>query len=192
MKNKTKQIIAYVAIILVASLIVGFVSYLSQGFRDWDVQGWFTQDERNPDNLIALKYYDQMLVEKGLHTLRGGDFVVNTDGSISFTQSKKGTATVDGATTVEFTTLTLNPGTYTYTGAPKGSDTTYKLIATYTTPDGVDVLVNADFVGNTFYLNAQTEVTFSLVVADSFTSDEPVTVYPMLVVGDEAGEFYID
>lgn len=186
---KKTILIAIVACLLVA-VLVGVLANVTGGFRNWDVKTW-NEKERNPENLLKLTSYvdDREFLENGTK------IEIQPDGSLTFTQpaeSENGNSTF-----FEFATLTLNPGTYTYTGSPDGSVTTYKLIADYT-HDGneeigsipIDRRVYSDNTGSrTFTLDEKTEVSFKLFIADNYTGS--ATVYPTLAKGEDAIDFYL-
>ena len=187
---KKTILIAVVACLLVA-VLVGVLANVTGGFRNWDVKTW-NEKERNPENLLKLTSYvdDREFLEDGTK------IEIQPDGSLVLTQpaeSENGSPTY-----FEFAKLTLNPGTYTYTGSPDGTATTYKLIADYTHDKGgesgsipVDVRVNADNSGSrTFTLETKTEVSFKLFIADTFAGS--ATVYPTLADGEKAIDFYLN
>lgn len=185
MRNK-KTIIWCVVAALLTALLVGVFANVTDGFRNWDTASWF-EDERNPENLLKLKCY----VDEREYTDDGLKIEIDPDGSITFAQSKDA---ADGESTLyAFATVTLNPGTYTYTGSPDGTSKTYKLVADYPLDEnGTTVRVNADNSDEcTFTLTERKEVTFSLFIHDEYVT-EGTTVHPTLSAGDEAIDFYLD
>lgn len=180
---KKTILIAIVACLLVA-VLVGVLANVTGGFRNWDVSTW-NEKERNPENLLKLTSYvdDREFLEDGTK------IEIQPDGSITFTQSAE--SANGNATFFEFAKVTLNPGTYTYTGSPDGTSASYKLIADYVFDEGGAVRrVNADNTGSrTFTLNEKTEVSFKLFIADNYTGS--ATVYPTLAKGEDAIDFYL-
>ena len=167
--------------------IVGFLAGMTDGWRNWDTDSWF-EEERNPENLLKMTSY----IDDLEYTENGTNITINPDGSLTFKQSAE---SKDGnATLFEFAKLTLGAGTYTYTGSPDGTASTYKLIADYVFDEGgASIRINADNTGSrTFTLDEQTEVTFMLFIADDYVTEGSVTVYPTLAKGEEKIDFYLD
>ena len=185
MKNKKTVVWCIVAALLTA-LLVGVFANVTDGFRNWDTDTWF-EGERNPENLLKLTCYN----EERVYNADGLNIEINADGSITFVQTEDAK---DGEPVLyEFAKVTLNAGTYTYTGSPDGTSKTYKLVADYPLDDnGTTVRVNADNTDEcTFTRHERTEVSFILFIADEYVTTGE-TVHPTLSLGDEAIDFYLD
>ena len=184
--TKAKFTLVILVSCILVGAVVGVLANLTGGFRNWDVKTW-NEKERNPENLLKLTAY----VDDREFTEDGTTIEIKADGSISFTQSAD---SENGSPTFfEFAKVTLNEGTYTYTGSPDGTSATYKLIADYTHGEEapIEIRVNADNSGSrTFTLEDQTEVIFKLFIADTFTGS--ATVHPTLAKGEKPIDFYLD
>ena len=185
--KKTKMIAICLLTVVLTAFAVGALANITDGWRNWDSETWFEED-RNPENLLKLTTYTSDLE----YVDNGTNIVINPDGSLTFKQIKE--SANDEDTYFTFATVTLNAGTYTYTGSPKGTSSTYKLIADYVFDEGgATIRVNADNAGScTFTLTERTEVTFKLFIADKFVSEKGVTVHPTLASGSEKIDFYLD
>lgn len=179
MSRKTKRIITYVGIILAAVLVCSFVGKISGGFTK-DVEDWQLR-ERNEDNLLkgtSFEDYD------------------NGDG-ITLEAKKDGTIVIDGTylgkeenIVIPVESVNLGAGTYTLSGAAKGSNYTYYVRAEYKDANGASVYAVGDFANTaTFTLTSAQQVNISIVIFPEVEFNN-VNVRPVLVVGNEAGDFY--
>ena len=179
MSRKTKRIITYVGIILAAVLICSFVGKISGGFTK-DVEDWQLR-ERNEDNLLkgtSFEDYD------------------NGDG-ITLEAKKDGTIVIDGTylgdednIVIPVESVNLGAGTYTLSGVPKGSNYTYHIRAEYKDANGASVYAVGDFANTaTFTLTSSQSVSISIVIFPEVEFNN-VYIRPVLVVGNEAGDFY--
>ncbi len=197
MSKKTKSILVFVAVTLLTALVIGVFSWATSGFRDWDFSE-LSVENRNPKNLISLADYDDDLFEKGHTTERGGTFLANGDGSITISQIEYADAFANYEdTTVVFAKVLLNPGTYTFTGAPKGSVGTYTLIADWNLKDADGEVAVArraysDFSGACMIqLENRQEVVLSIFIDNEYSCQD-VTVYPVINEGKDPVDFYLD
>lgn len=176
LKPRTKRIIAFAAAVLVITMILSVLGSLSDGFQNWDTATWQLRD-RNEDNLLSGNFTDY---NKG----DGITATAKNDGTIILDGEYKGSA---DNIVIPVETLSLPKGTYTFTGAPNGSTSTYNLQLTYNS--GSDV-VYADFDGNTFTIpDGGATVTVQIVVYPDCKINN-VRIRPVLVEGSEAGDFY--
>lgn len=166
MKTKTKNILIVIGVF--AALII-FVGVVTSGFKNWGVGRTVNEDNLYTAECMTLKDTDDGY---------GVKITVNEDGSFKV----KGTATKD--VDYEIGTVTLDKGTYTITAFEDASRSTVYVSANY---DGL--VTCADFSDNTFTIAADdTEVTLTLhVFTDAKLND---TIYPVIVSGEEPGEFY--
>ena len=179
MSRKTKRIITYIGIVLVAVLVCSFVGKISGGFTK-DIEDWQIR-ERNEANLLkgtSFEKYD------------------NGDG-ITLEAKKDGTIVVDGTylgndenIVIPVESVNLGAGTYTLSGAAKGSNYTYYIRAEYKDANGTSVYAVGDFANTaTFTLTSSQNVSISIVVFPEVEFNN-LYIRPVLVVGNEAGDFY--
>ena len=144
---------------------------------------WFKKD-LNPDNLLTIDHYDDEK-DRIATTGYGVDFKFNDDGVITV-YGKNGDPSV-GENEVKkysFATITLNAGQYTISGYDKAQLNT---LGVYAEANGETYW--GDTENDTFTLTETTTVTIGLYVGNDklFVNAK---LYPVLVTGDEAGEFY--
>lgn len=159
-------------------LAVSFIGKITGGFtKDWED---VTILERNPDNELTGKYGWK-------------DDVYNNGDGYKLTAKKDGSVVINGEYTgssgkaeIPLEKVTLAAGTYTISGAPNGGNATYYLKATV---DSTDYIADFGSEGGTFTLTTSTEVTVSLVLFGEHEFNY-VKIQPVLVEGDEAGDFY--
>ena len=177
-------IIFAVILIALCVTVVGIVSARTDGFKNL---GGLTQRPLNENNLLKTG-------EKGNYQLTKDTDVA--DGVIRIAVADNGKLTVFGNAkkltedqTVAVAKLTLAKGTYTLsTGSDKTNKSTVWMeavvgSATYT----------ADFGGTnpgTFELTEETEVTIKLHITAGNDYSDGFVLYPVLVEGKEAGNFY--
>lgn len=138
------------------------------------------------DRLGAVSYSGKNLLPIATgKTQNGLTFTVANDGKVTVS----GTST--GTTTLEWTGITLEAGTYTMSGCPVvGSDDTYRM-------DGVYISEGSGFVGYdygygfTFTLTANTTITFRIRVASGITLDS-IVFLPMLTVNNHKNLLTLD
>lgn len=175
LKTNTKIIIASIAVLLVAVAACSFLGSISDGFTNWEDA---TLVERNSANLLTGKFTD-------FNDGNGVNATARKDGSIILS----GKNLTDADLVIPVETLNLAAGTYTLSGAPKGSNLSYHIVAKYT--DGSDAVQTAisDFSNKTFTIVGQQNVEISIVVTAK-TSVNNVLLRPVLVSGNEIGDFY--
>ena len=168
MKNKTKRTLKRIGLILAIALVGGvFGAFAASGTSMFD-------RDLNPDNLIKVENY---VVKDKDDNGNGIDVKVDDDGVIKL----NGKATADDEYTV--TELVLEPGEYTLSGF-KSDKSKVGLKATFGTSEHY-----AGTSSDTFVLESSTTVTIVVYVADDHYCLN-TTIKPVLVTGDEAGEFY--
>ncbi len=175
LKTNTKIIIASVAVFLVAVTVCAFLGNISDGFTNWEDA---TLVERNSSNLLTGEFDD-------FNDGNGVKATVRKDGSIIL--SGENLTSFNLVIPVE--TVNLSAGTYTLSGAPKGSNLSYHISAKYTDGSGATKTAISDFSNKTFTIVGQQNVEISIVVT-SKTSVDNVVLRPVLVKGTETGEFY--
>lgn len=158
-----------VLILLLVSLVgFGLIINWTNGLQEFDMSR-----PLNEDNL-----YNADLLE--LESGNPGDGVtisVNDNGSFKV----KGKA--DSDISYPIAEITLDKGTYTITaleGASKGGAYVMTTIA--------GTVVYADFTGNTFTVDSETTVNLVLKIAEG--TEINATVYPVIVEGDEAADYF--
>ena len=177
MKRKIKiNAFTLIAFGLVIILLISFIGKITSGFtKDWkDV----SLHERNEDNLLEGKY--------SWETYNVGD-------GYTLTAKKDGTIILDGEYTgssaqavIQLERVTLAAGTYTLSGAPNGGNQTYHIRVSYN-----GSTVTGDFGANngTFTLSSSAEVIVELVLSGEYEFNS-VKIRPVIVEGDEIGDFY--
>ena len=166
--QKAKRIAKRVALVLVAALVGGVMGSMVT------TNGGIFNRDLNEDNLIKAENY---LVKDEDDNDKGITVTVKEDGTIKL----NGTAKEDDEYTVA--EVVLQPGTYTISGVKSDKDG-YGLKAVFGT--------NEHFAGTkteTFTVTTATTVSIVIyAVEDTFCLN--TTIRPVLVAGDEAGEFY--
>ena len=173
----TKRTMNTILICLVFALAVGFIGWMTNGFQDWtkdNAKDHFTR-KVNPDNL----YTADVVTLESSNDGHGVAITVNDDGSIRI----KGTASQQYVKVIG--KVTLDKGEYTFTALENAS-----LNTVYVTAVGGSVMTSADFTpNNTFTVSADdTEVTLTLYIEKGAVVD--TIVYPVIVSGNESGDFY--
>ena len=171
--RKTKNFLIIVAAILVTVITLSVLGSLSDGFSNWDTSTWQLRD-RNKENLLSGKFTDYN-PGNGITAKAKDDGTIILDGEYVGSES---------SVVIPVEVVALSEGTYTFTGAPKGSTGTYNLQLVY---DGKTVY--SDFDGCTFKLESAASVTVQIVVYPKVEINN-VTIRPVIVAGDEAGDFY--
>lgn len=175
LKTNTKIVIMGVVVLLVAIAACSFLGSISDGFTNWEDA---TLVERNSSNLLTGKFTD-----------------FNDGNGVKATARKDGSIILDGKNLTEndlvipVETVSLTAGTYTLSGAPKGSNVTYHMVAKYTDGNGAVQTAISDFSNKTFTIVGQQNVEISIVVTAE-TSVNNVLLRPVLVSGSEIGDFY--
>ena len=164
-------------------LLVGFFGWMTTGFTD------FTKDsvvdkfsaEVNPKNI----YHPEDCILKSQNLGDGLAVTVDKDGSISI-KGQNESKTDDVVYTVG--TVTLDKGIYTFTALDGGSKS--KAYVTLSRTVGSETtVINADFTGNTFEVTSDgTTWTIQIVIRPECSIN--ATVYPVIVAGEEAGNYY--
>ena len=176
-KRKTNDVIkAIFGVILVIALGVGAVALMS------NMNGILN----NKDNLVhTLEEYEGKSGTDGNGLL----WTVNSDGSVRC----KGEITNEDLDEVEFVIGTIKIETedsYTLSGAPEGSKSTFFIKAEYEDEAGNLKTVYSDFNGECTTLEklpVGTEVKITIVVKSGVAIDQ--TFKPTFVAGEKAGEF---
>lgn len=179
MSRKTKRIITYIGVILIAVAVCSFVGKISGGFQK-DFDEWQLK-ERNEANLLSGTSFEEY----------------NNGDGITLKAKKDGTVVIDGTylgksenIIVPIESVNLGVGTYTLSGAPKGGNYTYYIRAEYKDGSSSSVYAIGDFSNTaTFTLTSAQSVNISIVIFPGVEFNN-VNVRPVLVVGNEAGEFY--
>ena len=168
MKQKTKRTIKRIALILAVALVGGIMGSMVAGGTSL-----FNRD-LNEDNLIKVENY---LIQDEDDNGNGIEVTVKEDGTIKL----NGTAKSDDEYTV--TEILLQPGTYTMSGV-KSDKKGAGLKAVFG--------ANEHYAGtssDTFVLETATTVSIVVyAVEDTFCLNK--TIRPVLVAGDDAGDFY--
>lgn len=171
----TKRTLRNVISAVVIILIVCALGALTSGFTKFgisDIKDKF-EKKRNPDNLILL---DNVSLKDKKSATSDVEYTVDKLGAVTL----KGKATADEEIT--YGSVTLEPGTYTLTGAENGKNDTYTL----------GLMVGVQFMrSDSGTIVITTKGTYSVVIrvfkGANFLSTK---ITPALVSGDEAIDFY--
>ena len=192
MTRKTKKtLIRAVAALLGFVLVVGAVSFIGKktnGFADDITIDALTKRDLNPDNLYTA---DQLLFEANgkQKTGAGLTIAVNDDGS--FVLDGKCSATETEL--IPFATVDLEEGTYTLTSGAATSKYGASLYLTPTTGATEDNTIPFDFGGVNGTVDTITAGKYYIMLSVAPETElDDVHFYPVIVKGDEAGEFYAD
>ena len=192
MTRKTKKtLIRAVAALLGFVLVVGAVSFIGKktnGFADDITIDALTKRDLNPDNLYTA---DQLLFEANGKQNTGAGFTIEVNEDGSFVLDGKCSATETEL--IPFATVDLEEGTYTLTSGAATSKYGVSLYLRPTTGATEDNTFPFDFggVNGTIDTIAAGKYYIMLSVAPETELDD-VHIYPVIVKGDEAGEFYAD
>ena len=179
-KKKLKKVLLIAASLLVTVMCVSWVGNLSGGFENMNPADW-QLFERNDKNLIAV---DDLVEEFD----NGSGFTIVRDSNGTFTIDGKNEAT--DAQVVELGTVTLQPGTYTFTTGKNGKNdaaNNYYFHMTLENASG-SVSYSADF-GGSFEVTQETTYKIKLTIGAEKTFNNRV-LYPAIVAGTEAVDFY--
>lgn len=175
LKTNTKIIIASIAVVIVAITACAFLGSISDGFTNWDDATLF---ERNTANILSGKFTD-------FNDGNGVKATARKDGSIIL----NGKNLTDNDIVIPVETVNLSAGTYTLSGASKGSNVTYHIVAKYVDGSGATQTAISNFSNKTFTIVNAQDVEISIVVTAK-QSVNNVLLRPVLVAGNEIGEFY--
>ena len=169
--------IGLVGIVVIFATLLGSLSligHFSDGFSnlkptDWDLR------ERNEDNLLKNEF-------EGYNMGDGITATVDNYGVITLNGTYKG----EGSAEIVVDTVNLSAGIYTISGDNKGSNYTYRLIVV----DSSDKIVATSGLDTaTFTLPSTATVSVKIEVFPDYECKN-VKISPVLVSGDEAGEFF--
>lgn len=174
MKKSTLRIIA---IILGVTLVFGAIGFAT---------GLFSVDEDKQDD-----YFGRKVNEDNFYTIECLELVDSNDGDgiTVDVDEKKGGVKLNGVANVDLTydvgTVTLPAGTYTLTACDSASNA-----GIYVTATAGSTEYKFDFTpANTITLAEETTLTITIHIAEE-TELHNVWVLPVIVEGDEAGEYY--
>ena len=189
-KKRVKRVFSIIGIVLVSVILAGVTARLTDNFTDFSIR------KLNEDNLLFESYEDFEDYESKDNdiTIKNNNGVLRINGKID-----------DDASDIvlQYATLELEPGEYTYTCFDDPSIDTYYSYISYTDSDKVTHLVIGDIEADdkdaeefasvsafsTFTLEEKTTVKFIILVkADQSLFN--VKAMPVLVEGDDPGDFY--
>ena len=146
--------------------------------------------ELNPQNILAAT--DDGVTYKDIEARPDNGLLIDVKDNGSIKISGK---TIDGVTSdykVELKEVELPVGSYTLSsGYASSGPVNVRMVAEYN-DNGVAKTVTADFgtAKGTFTLTSNTVVTISIIIPAADYTANPVTLYPVLVAGNTAGDFY--
>lgn len=190
--TKTTLVIAALAVV-VAVLLCGFITRVTDNWTNFDPVK-VNQDNLFYDQIDDGEIYDNYQIdavaEGGIITLNGSIAAVDNT-ALTFSDP------------IEMVTLTLEPGTYTFSCFDKAAVKSYFAVGQYTIAGqtfswladfgkvpGIDL--GAEFgtvLENTITLEETVEVTFKIMIAEGTELDD-VQAKPVIVEGEEEGSFY--
>lgn len=182
MKRRTKNILTVICCVLAVTALLTLIGRWTGGSFNVIDQ---LRGNRNPNNLLTVETYT---VEKNKDgdmegtTGYGVSFKVKDDGRITLSGTNKGYE--DKVQYVPFASLNLKPGTYTLSGYEKAQLNTL----------GVYALVNGnkifgDGLGEEIVIDQESTVVIGFYIYNDVNTFGK-TLYPVLVSGTTAGEFY--
>ena len=189
MKFLKKNWLSVAAILVVALILFGLATRLTEGFTDFSFQA-----NLNEENLFFEKIEDGRIYGNAEVDAIAENGVITLDGSITTT----GTGTAVLSDPIELCTLTLEKGTYTFTCFDDPNRQEYYAVGTYDgntwyadweeapyNPDG-----DTSLLGRTVTITEETEVTFYIFLCEGAELDN-VKARPVLVPGTEPGELTV-
>lgn len=189
MKFLKKNWLSVAAILVVALILCGLATRLTDGFTDFSFQA-----NLNEENLFFEKIEDGRIYGNAEVDAIAENGVITLDGSITTT----GTGTAVLSDPIELCTLTLEKGTYTFTCFDDPNRQEYYAVGTYDgntwyadweeapyNPDG-----DTSLLGRTVTITEETEVTFYIFLCEGAELDN-VKARPVLVPGTEPGELTV-
>ena len=194
MKKSTRNVILAVIIaVLVAVPLGGLVSVATDNWTNFDPV------KVNQDNLFYDKIDDGEIYDNYQIDAVAKDGIITLDGAIAAVD----TSALTFSDPIEIVTLTLEPGTYTFSCFDTPSVKSYFAVGEYTIA-GVKYSWLADYakvpaielggefgklVERTITLEETVEVTFKIMIAEG-TELHDVEAKPVIVQGEEEGSFY--
>jgi len=183
-KYRSKKRIKNIALslLLVLALVLPMGMIVSSGAAEWkDINpiSWF-KHERNPDNLITTESYildEQTTNGYGINIKLKDDGRMVLNGRMKYEKDK--------AYYTTFATVTLKAGTYTLSGLDNASFNTYGYYFSVNGAEAVPVITDKQFVIE----QDNTPVSIGFYVYDGEILFNK-TLAPVLVAGNQAGEFY--
>lgn len=175
--SKHKRWISVIAIVLAAIFMCSWIGFASDGFQEKDISKWVVRD-RNENNILKGTFEDY----------NAGDGITakgKNDGTIVLDGTYKG---ADDFVVIPVESVPLDSGTYTLSGTDKGTNQTYYLRAQYNDASGAVAYAKADFNG-TFTITSAQQVIITLVACKDVELNN-IKVQPVLVAGNEIGDFY--
>ncbi len=198
-RNSKKSLAIVIAAVVVSVLLCGFLVRITDGFQVLDPKEVFAA-KLNEENLFFEKVEDgeifdnyqiDAVVKDGVITLNG-KIVAEDNTRLTFSDP------------IEFVTMKLEKGTYTFTCFDDPTVKSYFAVGEYIA-DGELHTWLADFekvpgidlsaeLGNvherTLTLEEDTTITFKIMIAEG-AELEKIKGMPVIVSGDEVGDFYL-
>ena len=194
MKKTTKTTLAIAALaVVVAVLLCGFITRTTDNWTNFD------PIKVNQDNLFYEQIEDGEIYDNYQIDAVAEGGIITLDGKIAAVD----TSVLTFSDPIAFATLTLEPGTYTFSCFEDSSIKSYFAVGQYTLY-GEDYTWLADFgkvpaielgdefgtvLENTITLKETVEITFKVMIAEG-TNLNDVEAKPGIVAGEEEGSFY--
>lgn len=172
-KKRRMRLAGLVALCIVSATVLSAgIGFMSDGFTNSDVSSWMDR-ELNADNLIKV---DDYLIKDGDTNGEGITVSVNEDGVIKLNGKSTGT---DEYTVCE---LSVAPGTYTISGVASTGDCGLQVL-------GSGIEAKAGTRNDSFTVEETTTISVVVYVGEDVKLFNK-TIKPVLVKGEEPGDFY--
>ena len=183
-------------LVIVAVIVCALVSRLTNGFNDWDADTVFSVD-LNEENLFFEKIEDGEIYDNLQVEAVAENGLIVLDGEIADSSP----TTVDLSNSIDLGSITLAPGTYTFTCFKNPAYKSHYAVGTYAIA-GTTYTWYADYekapnnsandvtlLGRTITIDEEVTVNFEIRLVEGAKLNN-VKAMPVLVEGDEPGTFY--
>ena len=191
-----KRWVRNVGLVLAAVALCACFFKLTDGFENWNPKDIATLD-LNEDNLFFEKIEDGEIYDNLQVEAKAENGVITLDGEIADSSA----TTIDLSDSIDLGTITLQPGTYTFTCLKNPAYKSHYAVGTYTI-SGVTYTWYADFenapnnaagaanmLGRTITLDESVTVNFEIRLVEGAKLNN-VKAMPVIVEGEEPGDFY--
>ena len=191
-----KRWVRNVLLILAAVAACAFTFKLTDGFENWNPQDIATLD-LNEDNLFFDQIEDGDIFDNLQVEAKAENGAITLNGEIADSSA----TTIDLSDSIDLGTITLQPGTYTFTCFKNPAYKSHYAVGTYTIA-GTTYTWYADFenapnnaagaanlLGRTITLDETVTVNFEIRLVEGAKLNN-VKAMPVIVEGEEAGNFY--
>lgn len=183
-------------LVITAVFVCGFVFRLTDGFENFNPKDIATLDQ-NEDNLFFELMEDGELWDNPMLDVTVENGKITMNGEIADSDPSK----VDLSQSIQLGSITLEPGTYTFTCFKNPAYKSHYAVGTYTI-GGTNYTWYADFekapnnaagatnlLGRTITLDQTVTINFEIRLVEGATFKN-VSALPVIVEGEDAGSFY--